>query len=166
MRRTTAAVVAAAYFVVMAGTFAGVVPWLIAGRHLHQPAPHWIVAQAAGGLLICVGLVPVVDAFIRFVRAGGTPLPLAPTDALVVTGFHRHVRNPIYVGSLIIFVGEALVYGNWTLLKYTAAGWVIAAVFVRVYEEPALARRFGADYDAYRHHVRAWIPRLHLLKHD
>jgi protein-S-isoprenylcysteine O-methyltransferase Ste14 len=35
-------------------------------------------------------------------------------------------------------------------------GWLFAAVFVRWYEEPALIRRFDADYEAYRRAVSAW----------
>ena len=31
--------------------------------------------------------------------------------------------------------------------------------FVRGYEEPALARQFGDEYEQYRHAVRAWLPR-------
>jgi len=27
------------------------------------------------------------------------------------------------------------------------------------YEEPALRRKFGAEYETYRHEVRRWIPR-------
>jgi protein-S-isoprenylcysteine O-methyltransferase Ste14 len=50
--------------------------------------------------------------------------------------------------------------GRLGLLLYAAAFWLIAAVFVRWYEEPALTRRFGADYEAYRHAVPAWWPRL------
>jgi hypothetical protein len=32
-----------------------------------------------------------------------------------------------------------------TLRLYTAAAWAMAALFLRYYEEPDLARRFGAD---------------------
>jgi protein-S-isoprenylcysteine O-methyltransferase Ste14 len=46
-------------------------------------------------------------------------------------------------------------------LLYAAASWLIAAAFVRWYEEPTLTRRFGADYEAYRRAVPAWWPRLH-----
>jgi protein-S-isoprenylcysteine O-methyltransferase Ste14 len=159
MRRAAAAVGSAAYFVVEAGTFGGLVPWLIAGRHLHDPLSYPVVARAVGAVLICVGLIPVISAFVHFARARGTPLPLAPTEHLVVTGFHRYVRNPIYLGSLVIFLGEAVLYGCPTLLIYTAAAWAMAALFVRYYEEPDLARRFGADYNTYRHHVPAWHPR-------
>jgi hypothetical protein len=37
--------------------------------------------------------------------------------------------------------------------QYAAAIWLTAAAFVRFYEEPALTRRFGADYEAYRRAV-------------
>jgi len=115
----------------------------------------------AGVLLIGAGLVPVVAVFVQFAQAGGTPLPLTPTRHLVVSGFNRYVRNPIYLGSLMIFAGEALLFGRLSLLVYAAAGWAGAAAFVRWYEEPVLARRFGAEYEAYRRAVPAWRPRRH-----
>jgi protein-S-isoprenylcysteine O-methyltransferase Ste14 len=157
MRRSTAAIGSAVYFAAAAGTFAVLIPWLGTGWQVRGPWPYWV----AGGVLIGAGLVPVVSAFVQFARAGGTPLPLAPTQRLVVSGFHRYVRNPIYLGSLLIFVGEALLFGRPSLLAYAAAGWAGAAAFVRWYEEPALARRFGAEYEAYRRAVPAWRPRLH-----
>ena len=99
----------------------------------------------AGVQLIGAGLVPVVAVFVQFARAGGTPLPLAPTRHLVVSGFNRYVRNPVYLGSLLIFAGEALLFGRLSLLAYAAVGWAGAAAFVRWHEEPALTRRFGAE---------------------
>ena len=161
MRRSTAAIGTAAYFVAAAGTFAVLVPWLVTGWRWHRTLPIWMVTRVIGVVLICLGIVPVVHAFVQFARAGGTPMPLAPTRHLVVTGFHRYVRNPIYLGSLMIFVGEALLFGSRTLLVYTALGWVGAAAFVHWYEEPALTRRFGTEYEAYRRAVPAWRPRLH-----
>lgn len=119
-----------------------------------------MVAQAAGIVLIGAGLVPVVSVFAQFARARGTPLPLAPTRRLVVSGFNRYVRNPVYLGSLLIFSGEALLFGRLSLLVYTVIGWAGAAGFVRWYEEPTLTRRFGAEYEAYRRAVPAWRPRL------
>ena len=144
MRRSTATIGSAAYFALEAGTFAILLPWLITGRQFHRLWP--VPAQVAGVLLIGAGLMPVAGAFVQFARAGGTPLPLAPTQHLVVAGFHRYVRNPIYLGSLLIFAGEALLFGRLSLLVYAA---------------PALARRFGAEYEAYRRAVPAWWPRLH-----
>ena len=161
MRSSTAVIGSAVYFAAAAGTFAVLVPWLVTGWQFHRPGPYWLVAQVAGIVLIGAGVVPVVSVFVQFARAGGTPLPLAPTRRLVVSGFNRYVRNPVYLGSLLIFCGEALLFGRLSLLVYAAVGWAGAAAFVRWYEEPALARRFGAEYDTYRRAVPAWRPRLH-----
>lgn len=71
-----------------------------------------------------------------------------------------HVRNPIYTGFLAVLVGEALVFGSAGLLEYGAVAWCVAAAVVRWNEEPILARKFGAEYLAYRRAVPAWLPRL------
>jgi protein-S-isoprenylcysteine O-methyltransferase Ste14 len=34
------------------------------------------------------------------------------------------------------------------------------ALFVRLYEEPALRKKFGADYDEYCKNVPRWFPRM------
>ncbi len=161
MRKSTAAIGSAAFFVVAPGTFVGLGPWLITHWKFHTPLPYWAVAQAVGVLLIGTGLIPPVHAFTQFAKAGGTPIPLAPTEHLVVSGFNRYVRNPMYLGLLIVIVGQALLFGQFSLLLYAAAGWLVTALFVRWYEEPTLTRQFGAEYAAYRRAVPAWLPRLH-----
>lgn len=160
VRRSAAALGSIAWFVLTAGTFAGVIPWLLTGWRIHHPLPYWAVAETVGGVLICAGLIPIVHAFVQFAEAGGTPFPPAPTRRLVVGGFHRYVRNPIYLGGVVVLLGEALLFGRLNLLVYAVAAWGLAAVFVRRYEEPTLARRFGAEYEAYRRAVPAWRPRL------
>jgi protein-S-isoprenylcysteine O-methyltransferase Ste14 len=161
MRKSTAAAVSVAWGVALGGTFACLLPYLLNEWHFHRPLPYWGVAQAVGGLLIGAGLVPIVQAFIEFIKADGTPVPPASPPRLVVSGFYRYVRNPIYVGFVIILLGEALLFGSAGLLEYTAVAWGIGAAAVRFYEEPTLARKFGAEYQDYRRAVRAWIPRQH-----
>lgn len=160
MRRSTAAIGTAAFFVAAPGTLVGLIPWLITRWEIHEPLSYWVVAQAVGVLLICAGLIPPVHAFVQFAKAGGTPMPIAPTKHLVVSGFNRYVRNPMYLGLLTVIVGQALLFGRFSLLLYAAAGWVVTASFVHWYEEPTLTRQFGAEYEAYRHAVPAWWPRL------
>ena len=161
MRKPAAAVISAAWGVAMGGTFACLLPYLLNEWHFHQPLPYWAILQAVGGLLICVGLVPIVQSFVEFTRADGTPVPIASPPRLVVSGFYRYVRNPIYVGVMAILIGEALLFGSRGLLAYTVVAWCVGAAAVRFYEEPTLARKFGADYRNYQRAVRAWIPRLH-----
>jgi protein-S-isoprenylcysteine O-methyltransferase Ste14 len=160
MRRSTAAISTAAFFVVAPGTFVGLIPWLITGWKFHEPLPYWVAAQAVGILLICGGLIPLVHAFVQYVKAGGTPMPIAPTQHLVVSGFNLYVRNPMYVGLLAIIVGQALLFGQVSVLLYAAIGWAAMASFVRWYEEPTLSRQFGAEYETYRQAVPAWRLRL------
>jgi len=161
MRKSMAAAVSVAWGLALGATFGCLLPYLLNDWHFHRPLPYWAVAQVAGALLICAGLVPIAWSFAGFTRAGGTPVPVASPSHLVVSGFYRYVRNPIYVGFVATLVGEVLVTGSPGLLEYTAVAWCIGAAAVRFYEEPTLARKFGAEYQAYRRAVRAWIPRLH-----
>ena len=161
MRRPAAAITSAVWFVITGGAGAVLVPWWLTGWRARRPAPWWAVAQAAGIVLIGAGLVVAVHVFVQFVRARGTPMPGAMTERLVVTGFNQYVRNPIYLAALTIFLGEALLLGQLSLVLYAIATWAGAAAFVRRYEEPALLARFGASYEAYRRAVPAWRPRLH-----
>lgn len=87
-------------------------------------------------------------------------MPLAPTKRLVVTGFNRYVRNPMYVGLLVVILGQALLFASLGLVVYAVVAWATTAAFVRWYEEPTLQRTYGSEYDAYRANVRGWLPRL------
>ena len=160
MRKSTAAISSAVFFVVAPGTVAGLIPWLITGWEFHEPLPYWVAAQVVGIVLISTGLIPPIHAFVEFVKAGGTPIPIAPPQHLVVSGFNRYVRNPMYVGLITVIVGQALLFGQGSVLLYAAVAWVVTAAFVRWYEEPTLLRQFGAEYETYRRAVPAWWPRL------
>jgi protein-S-isoprenylcysteine O-methyltransferase Ste14 len=161
MRRPAAAVGSAVFFLVGPGIVAGLIPWWLTGWRVREPVPYWAPMCVLGVILLAAGLFALVQAFVRFVVEGlGTPAPIAAPERLVVGGLYRYVRNPMYVAVLTVIVGQALILGQLVLLAYAAAFWVITAAFVRWYEEPALTRRFGADYEAYRRAVPAWRPRL------
>jgi protein-S-isoprenylcysteine O-methyltransferase Ste14 len=116
MRRSTAAAGSVVWFVAIGGTFGCLLPYLLNDWHFHRPLPYWVFAQAAGVVLIGAGLVPVVRSFIEFTRADGTPIPVASPPRLVVSGFYRYVRNPIYVGFLAIMMGQVLLFGSLGVL--------------------------------------------------
>jgi protein-S-isoprenylcysteine O-methyltransferase Ste14 len=161
MRRPTAAAGSAVFFLVGPVIVAGLIPWLLTGWQVREPVPYWAPMRVLGGILLVAGLIALIQAFVRFVVEGlGTPAPIAAPERLVVGGLYRYVRNPMYVAILAVIVGQALLLGQLGLLLYPAAFWLIAAAFVRWYEEPALTHRFGADYEAYRRAVPAWWPRL------
>ena len=110
---------------------------------------------------MAVGVPVLLDSFARFALQGlGTPAPVLPTRHLVVTGFFRHVRNPMYVAVASLIFGQGLFFGSVTVLEYGAAVWLAFFLFVLLYEEPTLRRTFGAEYEEFRAHVPRWIPRL------
>jgi protein-S-isoprenylcysteine O-methyltransferase Ste14 len=161
MRKSTAAVGSAVFFLLAPGVVAGLIPWWLTRWQVREPVPYWAPVRVLGGILLLAGLIALVRAFVRFVVEGlGTPAPVAAPEHLVVGGVYRYVRNPMYVAVLAAIVGQALLLGRLGLLLYAGAAWLLVAAFVRWYEEPTLTRRFGADYEAYRLAVPAWWPRL------
>jgi protein-S-isoprenylcysteine O-methyltransferase Ste14 len=92
----------------------------------------------------------------------GTPAPIAPPQRLVVVGFYRYVRNPMYVGFATGWIGLWVIFGhaNPRVIAAVAAVALGVHLFVVFYEEPTLRGKFGAEYDEYRRNVRRWWPRL------
>src|SRR5215208_410154 len=161
MRRSTAAVGSALFFLLAPGVFVGLIPWALTHWQMREPLPYWEPARVLGWVVLLAALIALVGAFVRFVVEGlGTPAPVAAPERLVVGGAYRHVRNPMYVAVLTAIVGQSLLLDRLGLVLYAGVVWAAVAVFVRFYEEPTLARRFGADYEAYRRAVPAWLPRL------
>src|SRR6266478_4731227 len=81
----------------------------------------------------------------------GTPAPIAPPQRLVVVGFYRYVRNPMYVGFVVGWIGLWVIFGhgNPVLIAAVAAVALGVHLFVVFYEEPTLRNKFGADYEEY-----------------
>src|SRR5580698_7108389 len=89
----------------------------------------------------------------------GTPAPMAPPQKLVVAGFYRYVRNPMYLGFFTGWLGLWIVFGRANILVIALVDLVILGVvfFVLLYEEPTLQEKFGADYEEYCRNVPRWI---------
>ena len=106
-----------------------------------------------------IGSLIILQSFWDFTfRGRGTPLPTDPPKELVVTGFYRYVRNPIYVGVMLIFLGHFLWSGYWSLLLYALLSFIGVHFFIILYEEPTLKKKFGAAYEEYLRRVPRWIP--------
>ncbi len=137
-------------------------------------APSWIGLGASlkfpsAAPLRWLGLIPLaiggtisVFCFGHFIASGrGTPAPFDAPRRLVVTGPYRFVRNPMYVGTGLFIGGCAILFWEFsTALLWYALGIVVAVnLFVLLYEEPTLRRKFDADYREYCRNVRRWLPR-------
>jgi len=149
------------FFWIAPGSIAGLVPYLLSRWRFHPPLLGVPAGRVVGGIVLAMGVAGLVECFGRFALKGhGTPAPIAPPENLVVSGFYRHVRNPIYVAVVCAIVGQALLFGSVVLLEYAGVVWLLFHVFVVGYEEPTLQQQFGTSYAAYRANVRRWWPRL------
>jgi len=119
-------------------------PWL---------APFGIALAVAGGLVAAL----CIAAFLTSGR--GTPAPFDPPRQFVATGPYRYVRNPMYIGGGSVLLGAGLAVPSVSIVGLSLVYFVIAHLFVVLYEEPTLTRTFGDSYARYRSTVHRWLPR-------
>jgi protein-S-isoprenylcysteine O-methyltransferase Ste14 len=138
--------------------------WRLAASLAAAPFLVWLVLftarpKLAPGLMRSIGFLAM---------AGGIGLRLwaigciggRKKRVLVTWGPYRHVRHPLYCGSLLLALGACVFAGA------PAAGLVTGLVFLALYlpslraEERFLAERFGHEWDAYRSCVAAFFPNL------
>ena len=146
------------FFILAPGMVAGLIPLALlrsgpqiqTGFLSYLAFPLWLIGAAT--LIWC---------FWDFlVKGRGTPAPIDPPKELVVSGLYNYVRNPMYVGVLLVIIGHFLRFGFWSLLIYAAVVFAAFNTFVAFYEEPNLKTRFGATYEDYLKRVPRWIPRI------
>ena len=145
------------FVLVVPGAVGGWVPWRLARADaMRAPWP----LRALGVVALVLGWGVLLWCVRDFVRRGrGTPAPYDPPAALVTAGLYDVVRNPMYVGVLLAIAGWGLWFGSGRVLFYWACVATAFHLAVTLFEEPVLARTFGAPYDAYRARVPRWIPR-------
>ena len=145
------------FTIVVPGTVVVLLPYLILSRAgVGRPA----------GLLGFLGIVAMVAGAVilgwciwDFAAKGrGTLAPMDPPRQLVVQGLYRYVRNPMYLGVLVLLLGEAAFFRSRALLEYAAVWFILVNLVVLLYEEPSLRSRFGDSYDRYRRSVNRWLP--------
>ena len=120
--------------------------------------PPWVRGLGVG-LLGAGALLALTCVGCFVVRGQGTPAPFDAPREFVAVGPYRRVRNPMYLGGLMLLLGLGCYLRSGAIVVFAGAWVLLAHLFVIGYEEPALRRRFGAAYEAYCRNVRRWIPR-------
>lgn len=125
-----------------------------------DPFPDPMGAAFVGGAVAVLGqLIRAATIGLRYVVRGGRNRRVYAED-LVTDGIYAHLRNPMYVGNLMIASGLAIASNSWTVIVVALPlGFFIYASIVAA-EEQYLAARFGARFEAYCRAVPRWLPRL------
>jgi protein-S-isoprenylcysteine O-methyltransferase Ste14 len=92
-------------------------------------------------------------------RNWSATVQLKQDHQLITSGPYRFVRHPIYTGLLLLFLGNAVMVGDWRGLLAVA---IVFASFWRKFrlEERWLAEHFGEPYRLYQARTKALIPAL------
>ncbi len=127
--------------------------------------PDWtagpLATALAGTALAAAGVALVVHCNGLFVRLGsGTLAPWDPARELVSAGAYRYIRNPMKAGLFLVLAGEALATRSVALTAWFGCFAIVNVVYIRLHEEPGLAKRFGARYRDYCERVSRWGPAL------
>jgi len=131
------------------------VPFLLVPLLAHgtPDAMNWIL----GVLLILLGEV------IRLagVAAAGTVTRRRSrtVQRLVTYGIFAWMRNPLYVGNFLIWMGFIVISDVLWFLPVAIALFAVEYTFIVLYEEGVLESIFGAEYLAYKHRTARWFPR-------
>ena len=145
------------FTIVVPGSVAVLVPLLVAGDRPRASGAGLALAFVLLGVGASIYAWCVWD-FATF--GGGTPAPIDAPKRLVVRGLYRFTRNPMYVGVLTVILGWAAYFQSAALVLWAALVFAGFNAFIRLYEEPHLAREFGSEYSQYRAEVGRWLPRV------
>lgn len=117
-----------------------------------SPQWHW-----TGAILTLCGLLVAIWARRTLGGNWSSAVSLKHGHELIQSGPYRWVRNPIYTGLTLMFLGTALVVGRASSLL--ALALAIAAYWIKLkQEERVMQRQFPAAFAAYRRQVKALIP--------
>jgi protein-S-isoprenylcysteine O-methyltransferase Ste14 len=147
------------FTILQPGLITGLFPYLLlrnSGKDFFPGA--WTVLHFAGAALMIFGFLILMICILRFATEGkGTLSPLDPTKKLVVKGLYRYSRNPMYVGAILLLIGEIVFWQSLVLAGYTTIVFIGFNLFIIFHEEPRLRRDFGTEYEMYCQKVRRWL---------
>jgi protein-S-isoprenylcysteine O-methyltransferase Ste14 len=150
------------------GFFLAGLPFLIAymsgwlDRSLALPRlPTGVWTRVAATVLMLAGGAFAVWAVVAEARIGhGTPVPMIPTQRLVVVPPFTYCRNPMVLGTAVGYLGFGVWLASVSAIVLVLAFAALLLVYVKLLEENELEARFGAEYVEYRRTTPFLVPRL------
>jgi protein-S-isoprenylcysteine O-methyltransferase Ste14 len=148
------------FTILQPGLIAGLFPFLVLGGSSIRDTIHqtYDFIKISGLLALLIGFTIMMICIINFATRGqGTLSPADPTKKLVINGLYKCSRNPMYVGVLLMLIGEALFFRSTSLAIYSACIFALFNTFIIFFEEPRLKKDFSEDYAKYCNQVGRWI---------
>lgn len=145
------------------GFFTFYLPYQIAS--IDKPAFELGIFRCLALPLWLTGTLIIIWCSVDIILKGrGTPAHLDPPKILIINGLYRHVRNPIYLGALLVQLGYIVWFVSALMIIYFIFFVLAFHILIVFIEEPILGNTFGVAYDEYRKNVPRWIPRINQKK--
>ncbi|HEY6953169.1 MAG TPA: isoprenylcysteine carboxylmethyltransferase family protein [Bacteroidota bacterium] len=143
----------------------------------YTPIPFLIAmlffARPVGWTMLAGGILAGCGEFLRFwgvAYAGSLTRVTGGVGApeVIVAGPFAHVRNPLYLGNILLYTGVGVMSNAlfpWLVL-IALAYFVFQYSEIVALEEEFLLTTFGATYDKFRNEVPRFLPRLSSFRHE
>ena len=96
----------------------------------------------------------------QLLRARGTPLPLMATKKLLISGPFKHCRNPMSLGTMLLYLGIGFLLGSISAIIMVLVFSILLIIYIKQIEERELEARFGEEYRAYKKETPFLIPKI------
>jgi len=136
-----------AMIVLFPGTVVVYIPYRLLARSSAPELVSWSFNQYPAVIVFAVGAAILFKSVWSFAHVGkGTLAPFDETHKLIVVGLYRCVRNPMYVGVMLMLLAESWFFWSSTLLSYSGLCFIVANILVVGYEENRLRHKYGDEF--------------------
>jgi protein-S-isoprenylcysteine O-methyltransferase Ste14 len=112
-------------------------------------------------VFVCVGLFLRWWSIISLGTCFRTVVTIQEGQKVIDLGPYKIIRHPSYLGSLVIFTGIGIGFGNWIGLAITFLLSFIAFNMRMSVEEQVMTSSFGQEYLSYKSRTNKLIPFLY-----
>lgn len=135
--------------------------WLLPDRVIYVIRPPWLYLTALAQLIAGAAIVLVIMQtgamrFLGFQQLLEKTREHAP-EQLVLGGFYRWVRHPLYTASFVLLWLMPVMSWNLLALNLGLSGYMLVG---SIFEEQKLVNQFGTEYEEYRRQTPRLLPGL------
>jgi len=119
----------------------------------------WMSYAGIGCLL--VGATVTLCGRIQLGKFGGPKIVVEEEHRLITKGIYSHIRHPMYLGYLLLFLGFSLGFRSYILTLLITMGMFVVFRERMNLEERLLEREFGQEYRSYLRRTKRLVPFLY-----
>jgi protein-S-isoprenylcysteine O-methyltransferase Ste14 len=120
-----------------------------------------ILMVPTGIAVLLLGSIILLASRIQIGHYGGPKITVEEDHRLIVNGMYKRIRNPQYLGFILIFAGYSFSFGSLIVTLVTAIGLFLIFRSRAILEEQLLLETFGEEYAEYMKQTWRLLPRVY-----